>query len=336
MFQWLVFLTATVLWSGTTAIVGQQVAVTELAGGRGGREFTDSPPSPGARILEIQIRAGDTIDAIQAIYLMPDGRTAPGPQHGGRGGNPGVFRLDSDETILGISGRYGNTVDSLRFHTNKRTSPLFGGRGGDRDYRIDVPNGSQFAGFTGRSGNTIDAIGLALISGYDMNNRRGAGLSNQPGSQQVMETEIAGGRGGSPFSDRDFPPGTRLVEIRIASGDTVDSIQGIYQIPNGRIVEGARHGGGGGRVTSLRLDSDEFVIGLSGRYGDTIDSMRIQTNKRASQQFGGRGGDRDYRIDVPGRNQAIGFVGRSGSLLDAVGLIYTTGSMGSPWRRPRP
>jgi hypothetical protein len=262
MFQWLVFLTATVLWSGTTAIVGQQVAVTELAGGRGGREFTDPPPSPGARILEIQIRAGDTIDAIQVIYLMPDGRTAPGPQHGGRGGNPGVFRLDSDETILGISGRYGDTVDSLRFHTNKRTSPVFGGRGGDRDYRIDVPNGSQFAGFTGRSGSTIDALGLAFVSGYGMDNRRGTGFSNQQAFQQVMETETAGGRGGAPFSDRDIPPGARLVEIRVASSNVIDSIQGIYQLPNGRIVEGERHGGGGGRVTSLRFDSDGTAIPL--------------------------------------------------------------------------
>jgi hypothetical protein len=338
---WFSLLNAALFGFGSSFVAGQQVTRTELAGGSGGREFTDVAPSPTARILEIQIRSGDQIDSLQVIFILPDGRTAPGPVRGGRGGNPQVFRLDSDETIQGISGRCGDLVDSIRFHTNKRTSPTFGGRGGNREYRIEVPGGGQFAGFTGRYGSSIDAIGLAVFSSYGAT-RRGLGLPDrrnipEPPPSPVMETTIAGGRGGNPFSDREVPSGARLAEIRISSGDMIDSIQAIYVLPDGRSMEGVRHGGGGGRVNSLRLDSDEYVIGISGRYGDKVDSIRIHTNKRVSQNYGGGGGNRDFRIEVPARNQAVGFTGRSGDLLDAIGLTYQGGvTGGSPWRRPRP
>lgn len=38
---------------------------------------------------------------------------------------------DEDEYLIGVSGRAGWYVDSLRFHTNKRVSAVYGGAGGD-------------------------------------------------------------------------------------------------------------------------------------------------------------------------------------------------------------
>jgi hypothetical protein len=58
-------------------------------------------------------------------------------------------------------------VDSFRIHTNRRTSQVFGGRGGDRDFRIDVPDGNRATGFTGRSGEYVDAIGLTYVETPD-------------------------------------------------------------------------------------------------------------------------------------------------------------------------
>ena len=141
----------------TTAL--GQASGTAVAGGGGGNAFTDGQPAQGARIAEVRVRAGDTIDAVQMIYALADGRLSAGTRHGGKGGRENVFRLDNDEYITGISGRYGDTVDSLRIHTNKRTSPAYGG-GGDHDFRLDAPSGAQAVGFVGRAGNTVDAIGL--------------------------------------------------------------------------------------------------------------------------------------------------------------------------------
>jgi hypothetical protein len=105
------------------------------------------------------------VDAVQVIYTLPSGRYQEGVLHGGGGGAANVFRLDPDEYVVAISGRHGDLVDSLRIHTNRRTSPLYGGSGGNREYRIDVPPGGRVIGFAGRAGDQIDAIGLAYIRG---------------------------------------------------------------------------------------------------------------------------------------------------------------------------
>ena len=140
--------------------------------------------------------------------------------------------------------------------------------------------------------------------------------------QEPTPTGIAGGSGGAPFTDSELRSEGRILEIQIFSGELVDAVQVLYELPDGRTVLGPRHGGSGGRSNVLRLDSDEYITGISGRYGDQIDSISIQTNKRTSPFFGGAGGKRDYRIGVPAGNQAIGFIGRSGKYLDAIGLIF--------------
>jgi hypothetical protein len=106
------------------------------------------------------------VDGIQAVYTLQNGRTVEGQYHGGRGGRTNVFRLDSNEYIVGITGRYGEFIDSVSFVTNKRTSPVFGGSGGVREFRIDLPPGNIAIGFTGRSGEYLDAIGLVFANTY--------------------------------------------------------------------------------------------------------------------------------------------------------------------------
>jgi hypothetical protein len=309
-----------VLVASATTARAQEAASTELSGSGGGRAFADSAPPAGARVFEVRIATGERIDSVQIEYSLPRGRSLSGPRHGGSGGRLVVFRLDPDEFITGLSGRCGDTVDSLRIHTNRRTSELFGGSGGDREYRIDVPRGNEAVGFAGRAGNLIDAIGLVYVA------RPVRGFFGSPGRRpgQAGDADIAGGDGGSPFTDPEPRSDTRLAEVRVYAGDHVDVIQAVYVDGNGRLVEGARHGGGGGRVTVFRLDPDEYVTGLSGRHGDVIDSLRIHTNRRTSELFGGSGGERDFRIDVPSGRQAVGFTGRAGRYLDAIGLTHGT------------
>jgi hypothetical protein len=162
--------------------------------------------------------------------------------------------------------------------------------------------------------------------------RRGLFATVPAAPAQIEQTAIAGGRGGSAFSDRDVPAGARIAEVNVRAGERIDAVQVIYTLPDGRSQEGARHGGMGGNAYVFRLDSDEYITGLSGRYGEMIDSLRIHTNKRVSQPFGGSGGNRDFRVDVPAGNRAVGFAGRSGKLLDAVGLTYTRGGSSRWWR----
>ena len=301
---------------GSGWAVAQQAHATEIAGGPGGNAFSDPEPEQGARVIEVQVRSGEHVDSVQLVYALSDGRTVLGPQHGGAGGSLNVFHLDADEYLIGISGRSGAYIDSIRFESNKQTSPTFGGSGGSRDFRLEVPANAQFSGLAGRAGQYLDAIGLTFIP-----IRRGF-ISPSGGALQPGQTSLAGGSGGTDFLDDDIPAGARIVEVRVEAGDFLDSVQMIYSFPEGRPIEAAKHGGGGGHAATFRLQQGEYIVGLSGRCGRYVDSLRIQTNMRMSQVFGGSGGERDFRIDVPDGNQAIGFMGRSGEYVDAIGLTY--------------
>jgi hypothetical protein len=286
-------------------LFAQEGIQTEVYGGGGGSSFSETMLQSAGRIAEIHVFSGDWVDAIQIIYALPDGKTVSGRRFGGNNGKEGIFRLDADEYITSISGRYGDYIDSVVFQTNRRSSARFGGSGGRQDYRVNVPAGFQAAGITGRSARYLDAIGLVAIQAVTR-----------------QETQTYGGRGGAPFTDRDVPNGAQITEIRINSADVVDGIQLVYSLRDGRVIEGPHRGGSGGRLDVFRLDADEYITGIYGRYGDFIDSLVIVTNRRSSQSFGGRGGRADFRINIPSGMRAIGFSGRSAKYLDAIGLAY--------------
>ncbi len=310
--MWLVL----ILLLGVVALcVGQESSQTDIYGGTGGNSFSETMLQAGGRIVEVHVFSGDWVDAIQLWYELPEGKTIFGQRFGGPNGKESVFRLDRDEYIMGISGRYGDYLDSISIQTNKRTSPRFGGSGGRRDYRIDTQSGFQAVGIAGRGAKYLDAIGLIV-----------APIARR------MDTQIYGGRGGSAFSDRDIPEGARISEIRIQSADVVDSVQFVYILRDGRTQEGPRHGGTGGRTSVFRLDRDEYITGITGRFGDYVDSLAFVTNRRTSQVFGGQGGRSDFQVTVPQGNRAVGLTGRAARFLDAVGLTYESSNSGNTRR----
>ena len=299
----------------------QQGPATEIVGGPGGAAYLDPEPERGARVIEVQVHAREFVNAVQLIYLTRDGRTVSGPYHGGPRGFFSVFHLEEDEHLIGIAGRSGTYVDSIQFMTNKRTSPTFGGRGGDHEFHLDIPPDTEVAGFTGRSGEYVDAIGLTFSPiRREFHSRRFGDPDDSPRSGQ---SSLAGGAGGSVFADADVPEGAEILEVRVNAEEFVDSVQVVYTLRDGRTIVAARHGGNGGRPASFLLEQGEYIVGISGRSGRYVDSFRIQTNRRMSQVFGGRGGDRDFQINVPEGNRAAGFAGRSGEYVDAIGLTYT-------------
>jgi hypothetical protein len=306
----MVLLAIVILAAGTLGF-GQTSSQTQIVGGPGGNPFQDSYIPSNARVTEVRIASGAFVDSVQLGYVLPDGRTATGSLNGGTGGTVNTLRLDSDEYIVAISGRYGQNIDSLRIHTNKRTSPLYGGSGGRQDFRVDVPSGNQAVGFIGRSGRYLDAIGLIYARVY---------------LQVAGKTKVAGGSGGTAFLDSEIPFGARITEIRIQVGKYIDGIQAVYTLPDGTTVEGPFHGGRGGSTQVFRLESNEYITGISGRHGTYIDSLQIHTNRRTSSRYGGSGGRQDFRIDVPSGNRAVGLIGRAGRYLDAIGFSYASSS----------
>jgi hypothetical protein len=140
--------------------------------------------------------------------------------------------------------------------------------------------------------------------------------------QHSRSTIVAGSLRGDRFSDNEIASRARISQVNVFSSNYICAVQLIFTYPDDHKRISLRHGGSGGQLSSFSLDTDEYVVGLSGRYDAHIDSLRIHTNKRTSPLFGGNGGTQDYRIDVDAGNQAIGFVGRSGRYLNAIALNY--------------
>ncbi len=68
--------------------------------------------------------------------------------------------LAEDEYLLGVAGGYDDHINSLRFWTNKRGSPAYGGNGGSRAFGYTAPSGQMIVAFTGRVGDNLDALGV--------------------------------------------------------------------------------------------------------------------------------------------------------------------------------
>ena len=130
---------------------------------------------------------------------------------------------------------------------------------------------------------------------------------------------LVGGSGGSRFDDGG--PETvngRITDVLIHSGQYIDSIQVSEGNP---AVLHPRHGGNGGYPNNLILAGDEYITEVSGKYGKFIDSLTIQTNKGQIGHWGGDGGKYDFDFAAPPGYAIVGFYGRSGQFLDAIGVI---------------
>ncbi|NIN00457.1 MAG: jacalin-like lectin domain protein [candidate division Zixibacteria bacterium] len=128
-----------------------------------------------------------------------------------------------------------------------------------------------------------------------------------------------GGSGGTRFEDM-IPAGSRIVEVQIRAGAYIDAIKIFYE--NGGVRDSfPKRGGNGGQLYRFILDNDEFITGISGRYGVFVDSIIIHTNKRDSPRYGGRGGANQYEVPADQGHIVVGFLGRAGAFVDAIGVI---------------
>jgi hypothetical protein len=138
----------------------------------------------------------------------------------------------------------------------------------------------------------------------------------------------SGGHEGNQFTYA-IPSGARIAELRVHSGDWIDGLQIVYIAATGERVEMPPVGGSGGGLTSLQLGTTQYIRKIYGRYGTYVDHLSIETEgskasgEGAGPDFdaGGGGGGADYTYEVPPGMQIVGFYGRAGQYLDAIGVI---------------
>ncbi len=308
------------------------ITIAGPSGGSGGAPFSDaSSVTPGVAIAAVEFRTGDVVDAVRAVYRHGTDEVEA-PWHGGSGGALHRLELRDGEFITELAGTYGelpgrgHIVRSLSVRTNQRARRFRVGTEGGIPFRYEVGADLEFVGFVGRAGAVLDAVGPILRK---RRRRTGDGL---------LLCGPTGGEGGRAFSDAALLgrfPGATVSRVTVRADRFLDAITLDYVDANEGLVGGRRHGGDGGEAHALTLRRGEYITAVSGRFGTLVDSIAIDTNRRERALAAGAhfrileprtpfGGE--YRYEAPAGYEIAGFLGRSATFVDALGVIL----------RPRP
>ena len=130
---------------------------TQTFGGPGGSAFQDDLTQV-CRLVGINVRSGEYVDMLQAVWQYPNGATVNGQQHGGGGGSPTSIHLQPGERIVRVDLRSGIYVDQITFFTDQgRQYGPYGGNGGEPHTLSNLEN---VTGFVGRAAQFVDQIGF--------------------------------------------------------------------------------------------------------------------------------------------------------------------------------
>ncbi|KAM3372369.1 hypothetical protein ACQJBY_019316 [Aegilops geniculata] len=143
---------------------------------------------------------------------------------------------------------------------------------------------------------------------------------------QSLPTKV-GPWGGNGGSDKDIVEAPRRLEsITVSSGTIIDSIKFSYVDQAGQKRTVGPWGGSGGKQNTFILGTSEFVKEVSGTFGlygrdnhNIITSLKFVTNVKTYGPFGQAKGT-TFTIPVQKNSSIVGFFGRSGIYLDALGV----------------
>ncbi|CAI9116823.1 OLC1v1018087C1 [Oldenlandia corymbosa var. corymbosa] len=250
-----------------------------------------------------------------------------------------------------------NIIKSLTFYTTKGKYGPYGDEQG-QPFSTKLKEGA-IVGFHGRKGLFVDAIGVHLLEGKalpvhvsnstsnsiilkslpnntEVNNKpqwsfrlRKYGLMGEAVQKIVKDPAPFGpgpwgGEGGKPWDDGVF---TGIKQIILTRTDAICSIEFEYD-RNGQSVWSVKHGNSSGLPGNrIKLDyPHEVLIRISGYYSPlrngqgtkVVKSLMFYTSRRNYGPFGEEVGQ--YFSSATTEGKVVGFHGRSGMYLDAIGV----------------
>uniref|UniRef100_A0A7N2M424 Jacalin-type lectin domain-containing protein n=2 Tax=Quercus lobata TaxID=97700 RepID=A0A7N2M424_QUELO len=291
-------------------------------GGKGGNQWSFKANKGG--ITEIIIFHGGAIDSISLKCGDQDGVLQNSNKIGGNGGhrNDKILLDWPQEYLTSISGTvavYSNytVIHSLRFYTNKTE---YGPYGSEKGTPFSLPmEGGVIVGFHGRAGHYVDAIGVYVKTMQrELENKMKAVVPRGPGPW--------GGHGGKEWDDGVF---SGIRELHLHVGDSViHAIRVLYESRDGKPVWSHKHGGAGGdKINTIKFDiSTEFLVGVVGFSGpvkgtDNFEALRSITFYTNNGRYGPYGDEIGHAFTSSvAAGKVVGFHGRSGVYLDAIGV----------------
>eukprot|EP01018_Ginkgo_biloba_P014194 Gb_17748 [translate_table: standard] len=280
-------------------------------------------------ILECRLEYSySSIESIQIVYALKGSSgevlKVSAPKRGGGGRfKSATVGFKESEILTGISGYFGYrngyrddkhfVIKSLSFHTNLQVYGPYGVEAGT--YFESPSSAGKIVGFFGRSGTLLDSIGIYTF----------------PTNNNFAWPGPWGGPNGDKWSDGTYSSVTQINLVCSSSSiKSIQSIQIVYALksPSGAVlkVSAPRRGGDGDFTDKVQFKENEILTGISGYYGrsdqkhSVVQSLSFRTNL---QDYGPYGVEAETYFESPSSaGKIVGFFGRSGTLLDAIG-IYT-------------
>lgn len=145
-------------------------------------------------------------------------------------------------------------------------------------------------------------------------------------TRQQLKSPAYGGSNGTTFDDvmnvsMSGVNVTGICFINISSGNQVDAIQVTYLLSNGSLYQSPVHGKYNNPPITIVLDPDEYVTKLEGKTnGALVDQLTLTTvgpdyEHKVYGPFGKTG-----NLSFTFEDYILGFHGRSGNLLDSIGI----------------
>nr|CAB3465820.1 unnamed protein product [Digitaria exilis] len=307
-------------------------------GGDSGKTFNVTDPPK--RHESVTICAGDIVDSFGYSYVDQAGKKHTVGPCGGTGGRLATIQFAQTEYVKKFSGTIGSrgqwVVASLEIETNLQTYGPYG-KETHNHFSIPIPENAGVVGFFGRAEGNLNAIGVYISNSKFIfadatqeNSTNHATTSPQPLiiTKEAGPIKIGtwGGDGGEDFDVTEAPK--RLESVTIRAGYVVDAIGFSYIDQLGKKHTVGPCGGNGGNDTTSQLAPSEYVKNFYGTIGDfegnwVVASLTIETN---IETYGTYGTDQSTHFSIPLPKDAsiVGFFGRAGALLDAIG-VYVSG-----------
>nr|CAD1841739.1 unnamed protein product [Ananas comosus var. bracteatus] len=326
-------------------------------GGRGGVMFDDGVYT-GVRQVNLTRNVG--ITSMKVLYDRNGQAVWGNKHGTSGGISPDKIVFDFPMEILTyITGYFGTmmymgpaVIKSLTFHTTKRVYGPYGDEQGT--FFSSCLTEGKIVGFHGRKGWFIDSIGVHVLEGkvsYQQDHASDPngvsdmavrGVNSSFRSNKLVPTlrnngeEVTygvvkepvpvgpgpwGGDGGKPWDDGVY---SGIKQVYILRGEFINSIQIEYD-RSGQSVWSMRHGGSGETYHRIKFEYPHEILNcISGYYNNQDDgpkvlkSLTFFSNRGKYGPFGEETGI--YFTSATTEGKVVGFHGRSGSYLDAIGV----------------
>lgn len=255
-------------------------------------------------VTAIRIWWSEFVVGFEAFYDGVSAGARMGSQY-----TPGIvqqdFVLGPGEYITQVSGRAGDLIDYLCFHTNTGRTQAFGNPTGGNPFSLQAPAGHAVRGFTVGFGGHLHNIGCHFGPVVQPPVKTAVYGKTHPDTQHF--DDMTGALAGKS--------NVRLSEIRVLhDGNLVYGVNGIYTA-DGVQVDGGVHVGtqmtANVQNQAIPLPPGTDIVQMTGRHGDVMDNLTITLSNGLTYSFGGQGGN-PFQVDIPAGKKIVALAGGLG------------------------